>query len=431
MSSSEVQLGIAVLGAGNVGAAFVSRCLTKHDQIVQKTGVDLGVRGVGVRDTSVTRDGVPASLIANDLTGLVKRDDVDVVVELMGGIEPARSLIIDALNAGKSVVTANKALIAQHGTELLAIARQSGVDLLFEAAVGGGVPLVRTLRESFAGEQLREVLGIVNGTTNFILTRMSQDGLQFADALKQAQDLGYAEADPTADVEGFDAAAKACILAMIGFGATVTVDQVDRHGITTITADDVVFAQQSGHDIKLIASVRRDAQGRVSAAVSPTLVASAHPLASVRDSFNAIFIDGEAVGNVMLYGRGAGGDPTASAVLGDVLDAAHNRLTRSIRRTPTVSDQIQVTNDTQPRDWYVHLLVTDQPGVLSRVAAVLAEHDVSIASMRQTPASEPGHARIVFELHPTDAPTLRASLQQLSQLDDVAQVVNALPMIGV
>jgi homoserine dehydrogenase len=369
--------------------------------------------------------------VTTDLPGLVKRDDVDVVVELMGGIEPARSLIIDALNAQKSVVTANKALIAQHGTELLQIASDAGVDLLFEAAVGGGVPLVRTLRESFAGEQLREVLGIVNGTTNFILTRMTEDGLGFDEALAQAQALGYAEADPTADVDGHDAAAKACILGMIGFGAGISVEAVDRTGIRGVTSDDVAFAHQSGHVIKLIAAVRQSDDGSVSAAVSPTLIPTTHPLAAVRDSFNAIFIDGEAIGQVMLYGQGAGGDPTASAVLGDVLDAAHNRLTRSIRRMPTVSSAVKVVADSQARDWYVHLLVADQPGVLSRVAAILAQHKVSIASMRQTiVASQSAQARLVFELHPVTSAALRASLDQLATSDDVAQVVNAMPIVG-
>ena len=319
---------VGILGCGNVGAALVRALAEDGDLIARRAGVRLEVTRVAVRDTARTRpvELAPGVLI-DDAAALVADPEVDVVVEVIGGVEPTRGLVLTALAAGKPVITANKELLARHGAELFAAAAEAGVDLLFEAAVAGGIPLMRPLRESLAGERITRVMGIVNGTTNYVLTRMTEEGSDFAAAVAEAQALGYAEQDPTADVEGFDAAAKAAIIASIAFGARVTADDVHREGITGITAADIAAAADLGYVVKLlaVAEARDDAVG---VRVHPAMVPLDHPLASVRGSFNAVFIEGRTVGQLMFLGRGAGGGPTASAVLGD-LNRKSTRLNSS------------------------------------------------------------------------------------------------------
>src|SRR3954462_14533624 len=322
MSSRTVHVGL--LGCGHVGSALVRQIAEQGAAIEARTGVRLEVTRVAVRNLARERD-VPlaTSVFTHDAAAVVVAEDVDVVVEVIGGIEPARELIIEALKAGKPVVTANKELLANVGRDLFETAEGAGVDLLFEASVAGGIPLIRPLRESLAGDRIRRVLGIVNGTTNYILSRMAESGASFHDALAEAQGLGYAERDPTADVEGFDAAAKTAIIASIAFGARVVAGDVYREGISGITDADIKSAAELGYAVKLLA-VAEETEAGVAVRVHPTMVPMSHPLASVRDSFNALFIEADAVGQLMFYGRGAGGEPTASAVLGDVIDAAKN-----------------------------------------------------------------------------------------------------------
>src|SRR4051812_18278563 len=324
VNGSPVRVG--VLGCGNVGGGLVQLLTTDSDALSERTGLRLELTRVAVHNTAKERAvAIPEGCLTHDAASVVTDPEVDVVVEGIGGIEPARSLILDALKAGKPVVTANKELLANVGAELFEAAASAGRDLLFEAAVAGAIPLIRPLRESLAGEQIGRIMGIVNGTTNYILTRMSEDGASYHDALAEAQSLGFAERDPTADVEGFDAGAKAAILASIAFGQKVVAGDVYREGIAGVSSADIAFAARLGYVVKLLAIAERDkASGEVAVRVHPAMLPKSHPLAAVRESFNAVFIEGAAVGQLMLYGRGAGGLPTASAVLGDLIDAAHN-----------------------------------------------------------------------------------------------------------
>ncbi|MGH9091193.1 MAG: homoserine dehydrogenase, partial [Acidimicrobiales bacterium] len=317
---------VAVLGCGNVGGALAELLLTQAPAIARRSGIHFELVGVAVLDLARPRPApVPAGLLTDDPKELVERPGVDVVVELIGGVDPARTLVEAALRAGRPVVTANKALLAEAGAELAGLAAAHGVDLLYEASVAGAIPVIRPLRESLAGERVVRVMGIVNGTTNFILTRMGEDGMDYADALAEAQRLGLAERDPTADVEGHDAAAKAAILAGLAFGSDLVGSDVHREGISGVRAVDVAFADRLGYVVKLLAVAELvDGGPDVSVRVHPAMVPRSHPLASVRGAFNAVFVEGEGAGELMLYGRGAGGPPTASAVLGDLIDAARN-----------------------------------------------------------------------------------------------------------
>ena len=360
------RLRVGVLGCGNVGAALC-RLVVDHADIIQaRAGTALEIAAVAVRDLGRPRDvPVKPEAFTNDPAAVVEDAGVDILVEVMGGIEPARTLILEALAAGKPVITANKELLATHATELLAAAESAGVDLLFEASVGGGIPLIRPLRESLAGDRIRRVLGIVNGTTNYILTRMTEEGSPFADVLADAQRLGYAEADPTADVGGHDAAAKAAIVASIAFGAQVVSDDVEREGIGGITADDIGAARELGYVVKLLA-IAEELDGDVAVRVHPSMVPVQHPLASVRESFNALFIEGDAVGELMLYGRGAGGNPAASAVLGDLIDAAKNLVSGGRGATiGTLSRRTVRPIDEVESQFYLSMEVADRAGVLA------------------------------------------------------------------
>ncbi len=412
---------MAVLGCGNVGAALVDVLLRRGREIANRTGVQLELAGVAVADPQKTRPvDIAPDLITSDASSLVGRSDVDVVVEVIGGLTPARALVEQALRAKRPVVTANKALLAVHGGELADIASANGVDLLYEAAVAGGIPLIRLLRESLAGERIVRVIGIVNGTTNFILTRMVEDATSYEDALAEAQRLGFAERDPTADVEGEDAAAKAAILAGLAFGADVAMDDVYREGITGLDKIDIDAARQLGYVVKLLAVVELEPDGAISVRVHPAMIPATHPLASVRDAFNAVFVEGESSGELMLYGRGAGGDPTASAVLGDLIDAARNLQRGTAAPSPRIVPVAVRPIEDLRCPYYLSLEAFDRPGVLAAVAAVFGAHGVSIRSMEQVGLGD--EARLMFLTHEAREGDVRATLAELERLDEVDRV---------
>ncbi len=418
-------IGIGLLGAGTVGGTLIHRLVHEHAAIAAKTGLDLQVRRVAVRDAAKKRDlDIPAHFITTDAVGLVDDPEVDLVVEVMGGQEPAGDLVLRALDAGKPVVTANKELIAARGSDLIAAAERSGVALLFEAAVGGGIPIIRPLSETLAGERITRVMGIVNGTTNFILTRMSEEGTAYADALTQAQELGYAEPDPTADVGGADAAAKAAILASLAFGTWVGLDNVPHSGITEITAADIRYAADLGYAIKLLA-IAEDAEGGVSTRVHPVLLPTDHPLSSIRDATNAIFIEGPAIDQLLFAGPGAGGDPTATAVLGDVIDAARETLAGAqvaprIRFSPSELADF----GTVPTKWYVRLEVADEPGVLAQIAAAFGRADVSIKSVWQEGTAD--EATLLIVTHRAAEARQQEALKTVRDLDCVNAIAAAI-----
>jgi len=424
-----VPVRVGVLGYGNVGGALVRLLATDGPTIAARTGVSLEVVRVAVRDvTEDRRAGLPAGCrLTDDAEAVVIDPDVDVVVEVMGGVEPARGLVFTALKSGKPVVTANKELLADAGAELFEAAVASGVDLLYEASVAGAIPLIRLLRESLAGERITRVMGIVNGTTNYILTRMSEDGASYDEALGEAQRLGYAERDPTADVEGLDAAAKAAIVASIAFGTRVVAGDVHREGITSVSGDDIAVAGRLGYVVKLLAVAER-AGDEVAVRVHPAMVPASHPLASVRDSFNAVFIEGEAVGELMLYGRGAGGTPTASAVLGDLVDAAHNLRAGGSVRTSALDRAGVRPIDELSSEYYLNLDVVDRPGVLAKVATVFGEHGVSIRSMEQEGLDE--KARLVFITHTAREADVQATIRDLRRLDAVKRIGSLLRVVA-
>jgi homoserine dehydrogenase len=421
---------VALLGCGNVGSALAELLLTRQDDIAARTGIRLELVGIAVSSADRSRPAtIPGELFGTDAAALVVRQDVDVVVELIGGLQPAQQLIEAALRAGKPVVTANKAVLAVSGAELADLADARGVDLLYEAAVAGAVPIVRALRESLAGEQIVRVMGIVNGTTNFILTRMEEDGVDFADALAEAQRLGLAERDPTADVEGHDAAAKAAILAALAFGSDVVDVDVHREGISGIRAVDVAYANRLGYSVKLLAVAELvDGGPELSVRVHPAMVPKAHPLASVRGAFNAVFVEGAVSGELMLYGRGAGGEPTASAVLGDLVDAARNLRAGAPAPAPK---RTSITVRPQPElrsAFYLSMDVTEGLGVLAAVAKVFGDHKVSIKAMEQV--GWDGEARLIFLTHKAREGDLLGTIDELRLLQAVDRVGGVLRVIG-
>ncbi len=435
---------VGVLGCGNVGSALVKLIAQRGSAVKARTGVELEVTAVAVRDLSRQRDPVvAASLLSTNPSAVVEDPTVDVVVELMGGIEPALGLLLRALGSGKAVVTANKELLASHGGELRAAAWKAGVPLLYEAAVAGAIPLVRPLAESLAGELVERVTGIVNGTTNYLLTRMSEDGLGYDEALAQAKSLGLAEADPTADVEGHDAAAKVAILAGVAFGCEVLASDVYREGISGLRSVDVDFAARLGYAVKLLGVAERvggsDSAPEVALRVHPAMVPLSHPLASVRGAYNAVFVEGAAAGELMFYGHGAGGLPTASAVLGDLVDAANAMVRRSQSRpVQALVPDVQVTR-ALPRaavrpmgelrtQYYLNLEVADRPGVLAAVATVFGEHAVSIRSMEQVGLRD--EARLIFLTHTAREDDMMATIAGLRRLDAVEHVGAMLRVLG-
>jgi len=421
---------IGVLGCGNVGAAFVRLVEQQSSVIEQRTGVRLEIVSVAVRNMSRDRDvQLSEGLLTRDAHSVVADPNVDLVVEMIGGIEPARELISSALAAGKPVVTANKELLANVGTELYAAADAAGVDLLFEAAVAGGVPVIRALRESLRGEPVSRVMGIINGTTNFILTKMTEEGADYAAALSEAQHLGFAERDPTADVEGFDAGAKAAILASIAFGAKVVAGDVYHEGISRVTAADIAVAKRLGYVIKLLGIAERDrASGEIAVRVHPAMVPNTHPLASVRASYNAVFIEGDAVGSLMFYGRGAGGNPTASAVLGDVIDAAVNLVKGTHGTIGAFAKAVIRPIDETTAEYLLSLEVADKPGVLHAVTGAFAAHGVSIRAAEQEGIG--ADARLVFITHEAKESDVQATVRELRDMEVVKQVGGLLRVIG-
>ena len=437
MSAEEKPIGVAVLGLGNVGREVVRIIEASAADLTARIGAPLQLRGVAVRRVAEDR-GVPVSLLTDDVEELVSRDDVDIVVELMGPIEPARKAILAALEHGKSVVTANKALLASSTGELAQAAEQAHVDLYFEAAVAGAIPVIRPLTQSLAGDTVLRVAGIVNGTTNYILSEMDSTGADYADALADASALGYAEADPTADVEGYDAAAKAAILASIAFHTRVTAEDVYREGITKVTPADFEAARALGCTIKLLAICERittDGQERVSARVYPALVPLTHPLATVNGAFNAVVVEAEAAGRLMFYGQGAGGNPTASAVLGDLVMAARNRVQGG--RGPRESKYAELPiapMSVIPTRYYVSMTVKDRPGVLASVATEFGNREISIAEVRQEGIldahGDPSGARIVVVTHRATDAALSDTVAALSELDVVQEVNSVLRLEG-
>ncbi len=430
--STAAEIGVAVLGLGNVGSEVVRIVRDHARDLESRIGAPLVLRGIAVRRIDGDR-GVDPALLTTDADTLVTRDDVDVVVEVIGGIEVPRKLILAALNAGKSVVTANKALLAEYTGELAEAAEGQRADLYFEAAVAGAIPVIRPLTQSLAGDRVNKVAGIVNGTTNFILSAMDETGADYADTLAEAGRLGYAEADPTADVEGFDAAAKAAILASIAFHTRVTAADVYREGISKITSGDLEAAKSLDCTIKLLSICERivDADGteRVSARVYPSLVPLDHPLASVNGAFNAVVVEADAAGRLMFYGQGAGGSPTASAVMGDVVMAARNKVHggRGPRESAYAALPIAPIGEI-PTRYYVNMQVADRAGVLSAVAAEFAKHDVSISTVRQEGAGD--GARLIVVTHQATDAALSGTVAALGELDFVTAITSVIRLEG-
>jgi homoserine dehydrogenase len=394
-----------------------------------RSGAKLKLKKIAVRDLTATRGNVPANLLTVDPNSIVADPEIDIVIEVMGGLEPARTLLLTAIGNGKSVITANKALLAQHGAELFEAADKKGVDLYYEAAVAGAIPIIRPLRESIVGDHVFRVMGIVNGTTNFILTKMDESGSDFAVALKEAQQLGFAEADPTADIEGHDAAAKAAILAGLAFHTRVNIKDVTCQGITKISARDIAVARDIDHVIKLLAIAEINEKGEVSVRVQPTLISRQHPLASVRGSFNAVFVEAESAGELMFYGRGAGGAPTASAVLGDLIAIARNKTSGGEGHGESDYAQLKLADPGKVLTRYlIRMDVADKPGVLAAIAQIFASNTVSIETVRQS-----GHgdsAELIVMTHQGSEGSLAATVTALDKSEVVKRVESVIRVEG-
>ena len=427
---NERVLRVGMLGCGTVGAAVVRLLESHRDDIERRAGCRLEIRTVAVRDPGRIRDvPLPQDAFVADPMAVVDDPDVDIVCELIGGLEPAGSLVLAAFDRDKPVVTANKELLATRGRELFDASDAKGLDLYFEAAVGGGIPLIRPLKESLTGERLRRVMGIVNGTTNFILTKMTDEGRAFVDVLADAKRLGYAEADPSADVDGYDAAAKCAILASIAFNARVVANDVFREGISGVTTEDIEFARRLGYVVKLLAIAEmgpgEEGNERIAARVHPAMIPASHPLASVRDAYNAVFVEGPNVGELMFYGRGAGGEATATAVVGDLVGVARNLLggTRGVGCTcfheRTIRPMTEMTGQ-----YYILLRVQDRPGVLAEIASVLGRSDVSIKSVWQEGFGD--DAQLVFITHRAREGAFQEAVGALRGLPAVAEVRSVL-----
>ena len=433
MKNKSQPVQIAVLGAGTVGAQVIRLLGQEAGDFSGRVGAPLEVSGVMVRNPAAQRDvEIPAELLSTEIDQAI--DGADVVVELIGGLEPAREYVLRALNQGKSVVTGNKALLAAHGPELFQAAAESGADLYYEAAVAGAVPVVYGLRESLAGDRITQVMGIVNGTTNFILDAMTQSGWTYEEALAEAQRLGFAEADPTADVEGLDAAAKCAILASLAFHTRVGIDDVAVEGITGITTDDISEAAAAGQVVKLLAIAERitgaDGESGVTMRVHPTLVPNSSPLATVAGAFNAVIVEGEAAGRLMFYGQGAGGAPTASAVLSDVVAAASHKVHGGNAPRESVYAQLPILPAGQAQTKYqMRMQIEDTLGVLAQVAQIFADNGVSIHSVSQTDPIEDGTCTLTMTTHAAPEANQHALIDALAQSDVVRDVISALRRI--
>ena len=429
-------LRIALLGAGSVGAQ-VARLLTENKaELAARVGAELELIGIAVRDLKASRaEGFPTELLTTDVEKLIL--GADIVIEVMGGIEPAKTYILQALNSGSDVITANKALLATHGTELFDTAEQVGAQLYFEAAVAAAIPIIRPLRESLAGDKVQRIMGIVNGSTNYILDRMDTAGASLEEAMAEATELGYLEADPTLDVEGYDAAQKAAILAYLAFHTEVPIEQVHREGITSVTPELMRAAQRDGNVIKLLAIAERidaDKSGEegISVRVYPTLIPRTHPLGSVRGAFNAVFVEAESAGQLMFYGAGAGGAQTASAVLGDLVSAAK----RHVAGGPGLADSVHANLPILAIDriltrYQITLEATDQPGVLAAIANIFASHEVSIEFVEQTPTPGRKTANLEIATHEATDAALSAVVAALAASDSVESITSVIRLEGI
>ena len=429
MSGGNKELAVGMLGCGVVGSQ-VARLLTEGSgDFTERAGAKLVLKRIAVRDLKAKRENVNQNLLTTDANSVVSDPEISIVIEVMGGIEPARELLLTAIRNKKSVITANKALLAKHGAELFEASDKNGVDLYYEAAVGGAIPILRPLRESIVGDHVYRVMGIVNGTTNYILTKMDEVGSDFASALKAAQKLGFAESDPTADVEGHDAAAKAAILAGLAFHTRVTIDQVSAEGITKISARDIQVARDIDHVIKLLAIAELTSAGEVSVRVQPTLLPRQHPLAAVRNAFNAIFVEAESAGELMFYGRGAGGAPTASAVLGDLIAIARNMTRGGSGHGESDYAELKLADRGNVLTRYlIRLDVNDRPGVLASVAQIFATNNVSIETVRQSGRGD--SAELIVMTHTASEGALSTTVAALAKSDAVKSVESVLRVEG-
>lgn len=412
----------ALLGLGTVGGGVYKLVQRQKEETVKKSGANLEITRILVHNMNKQREGVDASLLTDNWKEIVEDPEISIVIEVMGGIEPAKTMILEALCAGKNVVTANKDLVAVHGRELLDAAQENQVDFLFEAAVAGGIPIIRPLKQCLAANEIDEVIGIVNGTTNYILTKMFEDGMDFSEALAKATELGYAEADPTADVEGLDAGRKVAILASIAFHSRVVFDDVYTEGITKISAKDVAYAKEFGSVIKLL-GVAHNREDGIEVAVYPMMLPKNHPLASVRDSFNAVFVHGDALDDAMFYGRGAGELPTASAVMGDVIDIIRDirfSCTGRISCTCYKNTPVKSSDDVKNK-FFVRMQVTNKPGVLARIASMFGEHKVSISKVIQKVITD-GVAELVIVTEAVKEYHMQDALMHLREMDTTQEI---------
>jgi len=423
-------LKVGMLGCGVVGSQIARLLVENKSDLTSRAGANLELVKVAVKNINAKREGISSSLLTDDAKSIVNDPEIDLIIEVIGGISPAKELILTAIKNGKSVVTANKALLAQAGAELYTAADNANVDLYYEAAVAGAIPILRPLRESLVGDQVHRIMGIVNGTTNYILTKMDESGTAFDDALKQAQALGFAEADPTADVEAIDAASKAAILAGLAFHSRVSDTDVYREGITKITATDVKVAKAMDMVIKLLAIAELTPEGEISVRVHPALISRTHPLASVRESFNAVFVEAKSAGQLMFYGKGAGGEPTASAILGDLVAVARHKVSGGIGPKESDYADLKIAKIGQTKTRYlIRLNVADKPGVLESVAHVFASHGVSIQTVRQTGAGD--KAELIVMTHSSTESALSETVKDLSKLPAVTDVASVLRVEGV
>ena len=421
-------ISIGMLGAGVVGSQVARLLQSDRQELSDRSGAELVLKRVGVR-SNTAREGIDASMITSDLHSIVTDPDINIVIEVMGGIEPARTLILEAIKNKKSVITANKALLATHGHELFNAADAAKVDLYYEAAVAGAIPIIRSMRESLAGDQITRVMGIVNGTTNYILTKMHEEGRDFADVLKEAQALGYAEADPTADIEGFDAAAKVALLASLAFHSTVTIDEVYCEGISKISIEDINAAKAMNAVIKLLAIAEITVKDEISVRVHPVMLPSSHPLASVRDAFNAIYVESEAAGELMFYGRGAGGAPTASAILGDLVAVTRHRAYSTVGYGESDYADLDIAPMSEVKSqFFVRLHVADISGVLASIAQTFASEGISIQTVRQAGMGK--DAELIVVTHSATEAALTSCLSKLESMEIVTKVESAIRVEG-
>ena len=420
-----------LLGLGTVGSGVYKLVERQKNEMALKAGAGLEIQKILVHNINKKREGVDQSLLTDKWEDIMNDDEIEIVIEVMGGIEPARTMILEALHAGKNVVTANKDLVATHGHELLEAAEESGVDFLFEAAVAGAIPIIRPLKQCLAANEIQEVIGIVNGTTNFILTKMIEEGMDFDDALALATELGYAEADPTADIEGLDAGRKVAILASVAFNSRVVFNDVYTEGIAKITSKDIHYAKEMGRDIKLLGVARNEADG-IEAYVCPMLIPSSHPLATVNDSYNAVFVHGDAVEDAMFFGRGAGELPTASAVVGDVFDIVTNILAGCCGRigcTCYKNIPVKKMEDTHNR-YFLRLKVEDRCGVLAEMTAIFAKYQVSVAQIIQKDTKVEGCAEVVVITEKVREGDFRTAIEELRNRDSVRKISTIIRVYG-